>query len=212
MPNNLRGAFISLEGGDGSGKSTQLKLLTEYLVNNGYDCVFAREPGGTDISEKIREIILDGKNTAETPRTEALLYAASRVQLIEELILPSIKEGKIVVCDRYVDSSVAYQAYGRGLGEEFIESVNSVAINTCMPDVTFFFDITPQKAFERKGGADKNDRIEQSGADFHVRVYEGYKKQVEKYPERIVALNAEQSVERIFGEMLKELRERNIIK
>lgn len=210
--NNIHGAFISLEGGDGSGKSTQLALLTDYLNKNGYDCVFTREPGGTKISEKIREIILDGGNTEETPETEALLYAAARTQLVSELIIPAVKNGKIVVCDRYIDSSVAYQGYGRGLGKEFIDDINSFAIKNRMPDVTLFFDITPERAFERKGGADKNDRMEQSGLLFHKKVYEGYLRQAEEYPERIVRINAEQTVENVFADVIRVLRERNIVK
>ena len=134
--NNIRGAFISLEGGDGSGKSTQLKLLTDYLTENGYDCVFTREPGGTKISEKIREIILDAANKEETDETEALLYAAARAQLVKEVIIPSVKNGKIVVCDRFIDSSVAYQGYARGLGKDFVDKINSYPIEYCMPDVT----------------------------------------------------------------------------
>ena len=210
--NNIRGAFISLEGGDGSGKSTQLALLTDYLNENGYDCVFTREPGGTKISEKIREIILDGGNKEETPETEALLYAAARAQLVSELIIPAAESGKIVVCDRYIDSSVAYQGYGRGLGKEFIDDINSFAIKNRMPDVTLFFDITPERAFERKGGADKNDRMEQSGLSFHKKVYEGYLRQATEYPERIVRINAEQTVEKVFADVIRVLKERNIVK
>lgn len=210
--NNIRGAFISLEGGDGSGKSTQLKLLTDYLTENGYDCVFTREPGGTKISEKIREIILDAANKEETDETEALLYAAARAQLVKEVIIPSVKNGKIVVCDRFIDSSVAYQGYARGLGKDFVDKINSYPIEYCMPDVTLFFDITPERAFLRKGGADKNDRIEQSGRVFHEKVYEGYKKQLEDFPERIAAIDAEQSVEKVFEDVLNVLKDRKIIR
>ncbi len=209
---NLKGAFISLEGGDGSGKSTQLKLLTEYLVNNGYDCVFTREPGGTKISEKIREIILDGNNSEEADETEALLYAAARAQLVKELIIPSVNAGKIVVCDRFIDSSVAYQGYARGLGKKFIDEINAYPLKNCMPDLTLFFDITPERAFERKGGADKNDRIEQSGMEFHKKVYEGYKEQARVFPNRIVEIDAEQSVENVFGAVLRALKDKKIIK
>lgn len=209
--NEKKGAFITLEGGDGSGKSTQLKLLTEYLKNNGYDCVFTREPGGTKISEKIREIILDGNNTEETDEAEALLYAAARAQLVKEVIIPAVESGKIVVCDRFIDSSIAYQGYARGLGKEFIENINSYALKNCMPTVTLFFDIPPRKAFERKGGADKNDRIELSGIEFHDKVYAGYKACAESYPQRIVEINAEQTPEEVFNDVLNALRERNII-
>ena len=209
--NNIRGAFITLEGGDGSGKSTQLKLLTEYLQSNGYDCVFTREPGGTAISEKIREIILDGNNAEEADETEALLYAAARAQLVKELIIPSIEQGKIVVCDRYIDSSVAYQGYARGLGKNFIDEINFFPLKHCMPDVTLFFDIKPERAFARKGGADKGDRLEQSGIDFHRRVYEGYLRLAVLYPERIVKIDARKTPEEVFRSVVNTLKDKKII-
>jgi len=149
--NNIRGAFITLEGGDGSGKSTQLKLLTEYLQSNGYDCVFTREPGGTAISEKIREIILDGNNAEEADETEALLYAAARAQLVKELIIPSIEQGKIVVCDRYIDSSVAYQGYARGLGKNFIDEINSFPLKTLHAGRYSVFRYKAGTRFREKG-------------------------------------------------------------
>ena len=131
----------------------------------------ATEPGGTAISEKIREIILDGNNVEEANETEALLYAAARAQLVKELIIPSIKQGKIVVCDRYIDSSVAYQGYARGLGKKFIDEINSFPLKNCMPDVTLFFDITPEHAFKRKGGA---FRWLLSSCGKHKRIYNVY--------------------------------------
>lgn len=210
--NKKIGSFITLEGGDGSGKSTQLKKLTDYLVENGYDCVFTREPGGTKISEEIRKIILDGSNVEMTDKAESLLYAAAREQLVDELILPSVKAGKLVVCDRYLDSSIAYQGYGRELGEEYVKSINAKVIERCMPEVTLFFDISPAKAFERKGGEDKDDRLEQSGRAFHERVYKGYKTLAENNPKRIAAIDAGKSVEEVFGQVLKVLKERNIIR
>ena len=205
--NKKIGSFITLEGGDGSGKSTQLKKLTDYLVENGYDCVFTREPGGTKISEEIRKIILDGSNVEMTDKAESLLYAAAREQLVDELILPSVKAGKLVVCDRYLDSSIAYQGYGRELGEEYVKSINAKVIERCMPEVTLFFDISPAKAFERKGGEDKDDRLEQSGRAFH-----GYKTLAENDPKRIAVIDAGKSVEEVFGQVLKVLKERNIIR
>lgn len=210
--NKKIGSFITLEGGDGSGKSTQLKKLTDYLVENGYDCVFTREPGGTKISEEIRKIILDGSNVEMTDKAESLLYAAAREQLVDELILPSVKAGKLVVCDRYLDSSIAYQGYGRELGEEYVKSINAKVIERCMPEVTLFFDISPAKAFERKGGEDKDDRLEQSGRVFHERVYKGYKTLAENDPKRIAVIDAGKSVEEVFGQVLKVLKERNIIR
>lgn len=185
----MKGKFITFEGCEGSGKSTHVALFKEYLDRNGIDYIFLREPGGVSISEKIRSIILDVENKEMCDRAEALLYAAARAQLITEKIIPALNEGKLVVVDRYIDSSFAYQGYARGLGIDFIEKINSYAIESCMPDKTVFLDISPKVAFERKGGADKDDRLELSGIEFHERVYEGYKKLVEKYPERFISID-----------------------
>ena len=185
----MKGKFIPFEGCEGSGKSTHVTLFKEYLDNKGVDYIFLREPGGTEISEKIRKIILDIENKEMTDEAEALLYAAARAQLISEKILPALNEGKLVVVDRYVDSSFAYQGYARGLGIDFIKKINSFAIENCMPDVTVFLDISPKVAFERKGGADKDDRLELSGIEFHENVYKGYLKLIENEPQRFVVID-----------------------
>ncbi len=205
-----RGYFVTLEGGEGSGKSTQLGLLEDYLSKGGYDVIFTREPGGTPISEKIRKILLGGENTEMCDETEALLFAAARVQHIKEKILPAVAAGKTVVCDRYVHSSLVYQGYARGLGD-FVEKVNSYAFENCMPDVTIFLDITPERAFARKGGADKDDRLEQSGMDFHKRVYDGYVRVAEKFPDHFVRINADRPVEDVFEDILSTLENRGVI-
>ncbi len=205
-----RGYFVTLEGGEGSGKSTQLRLLEDYLSKGGYDVIFTREPGGTPISEKIRKILLGGENTEMCDETEALLFAAARVQHIKEKILPAVAAGKTVVCDRYVHSSLVYQGYARGLGD-FVEKVNSYAFENCMPDVTIFLDITPERAFARKGGADKDDRLEQSGMDFHKRVYDGYVRVAEKFPDHFVRINADRPVEDVFEDILSTLENRGVI-
>lgn len=205
-----RGYFVTLEGGEGSGKSTQLGLLEDYLSKGGYDVIFTREPGGTPISEEIRKILLGGENTEMCDETEALLFAAARVQHIKEKILPAVAAGKTVVCDRYVHSSLVYQGYARGLGD-FVEKVNSYAFENCMPDVTIFLDITPERAFARKGGADKDDRMEQSGMDFHKRVYDGYVRVAEKFPEHFVRINADRPVEDVFEDILSTLENRGVI-
>ena len=205
-----RGYFVTLEGGEGSGKSTQLGLLEDYLSNGGYDVIFTREPGGTPISEEIRKILLGGENTEMCDETEALLFAAARVQHIKEKILPAVAAGKTVVCDRYVHSSLVYQGYARGLGD-FVEKVNSYAFENCMPDVTIFLDITPERAFARKGGADKDDRMEQSGMDFHKRVYDGYVRVAEKFPDHFVRINADRPVEDVFEDILSTLENRGVI-
>lgn len=205
-----RGYFVTLEGGEGSGKSTQLGLLEDYLSKGGYDVIFTREPGGTPISEEIRKILLGGENTEMCDETEALLFAAARVQHIKEKILPAVAAGKTVVCDRYVHSSLVYQGYARGLGD-FVEKVNSYALENCMPDVTIFLDITPERAFARKGGADKDDRLEQSGMDFHKRVYDGYVRVAEKFPDHFVRINADRPVEDVFEDILSTLENRGVI-
>jgi dTMP kinase len=178
----MKGKFITFEGCEGSGKSTQLKLLGEKLDELKVDYIMTREPGGSEIAEKIREIILDGKNTAMCDECEALLYAAARIQHLKEKVQPALDAGKLVICDRYVDSSLAYQGIARGLGEEFVEKINDYALKNFTPDVTIFLNISPKAAFERKHGADKNDRMEQLGLNFHEKVYKGYLTLAKKYP------------------------------
>ncbi len=184
----MRGKFITFEGCEGSGKSTQLRLLSEYLDKLGVDYILTREPGGSEIAEQIRNIILNGKNTAMCDECEALLYAAARVQHLKEKIAPALDKGKLVICDRYVDSSLAYQGYARGLGREYIENINSLALERFAPDLTVFLDISPAEAFKRKHGADPDDRMEQMGLEFHTRVYNGYKALMEIAP-RICAVD-----------------------
>ena len=178
----MKGRFVTFEGCAGSGKSTQLRLLCEYLDKNGTPYILTREPGGSSIAEQIRKIILDGKNTEMSDECEALLYAAAREQHLTEVIIPALEKGLLVLCDRYVDSSLAYQGAARGLGAEYIESINMHAMRAYPPDITVFLDIPPAAAFNRKHGADKDDRMEQQGLDFHNRVYGGYLALAEKYP------------------------------
>ena len=206
-----RGKFITFEGCDGCGKSTQLRLLSEYLTENGIPHIFTREPGGGKISEAIREILLSGKNMEMTDACEALLYAAARVQHLSDRVEPALQEGKLVICDRYVDSSMAYQAYGRGLGAEFIGQINGYALKHYTPDVTVFIDLTPEAAFLRKHGADENDRLEQAGMAFHKRVYEGYKTLAKECPERIVSIDGNQTPQEIFEAVVKTLKDRGCL-
>ena len=191
-----KGLFISFEGADGCGKSTQAKLFAEYLREQGYEVVLTREPGGTPISEKIRNIILDPACKEEHPRTEMLLFAAARAQHVEELIKPAVSEGKIVICDRFVDSSIAYQGYARGLGEQ-VEIVNSYAIDGCLPDITFFFDISPEEARKRNALTDKADRLELEKNEFYRKVYDGFIALSEKYKDRYVVIDAFGSIDDI---------------
>lgn len=171
----VRGIFITFEGCEGAGKSTQIRLLCEYLDELGVEYIVTREPGGSLVAEQIRKIILDGKNTSMCDECEALLYAAARVQHLKEIVAPALSQGKLVICDRFVHSSLAYQGHARGLGMQYIRSINDFAIKNYSPDLVLFLDISPKSAFERKHGADKNDRMEMLGMDFHMKVYEGYK-------------------------------------
>ena len=178
----MRGKFVTFEGCEGSGKSTQLRLLGEYLKSTGADFIMTREPGGSAIAEDIRKIILNGDYTEMCDECEALLYAAARIQHLKEIVEPALAAGKLVVCDRYVDSSFAYQGAARGLGYEFIAQINSFALEKYPPDLTVFLDISPAEAFERKHGADLGDRMEKLGLEFHQKVYEGYKELLFKHP------------------------------
>ena len=206
-----RGKFITFEGCDGCGKSTQLKMLSKYLTENDVPHIFTREPGGGKISESIREILLSGKNMEMTDECEALLYAAARVQHLSDLVEPALSEGKLVICDRYVDSSLAYQAYARGLGTTFISEINAFALKNYLPDVTVFIDLSPEAAFHRKHGADKNDRLELAGMEFHKRVYEGYKQIAKNEPERVVCVAGTQTPDEIFAEVVRVLKERSCL-
>ncbi len=206
-----RGKFITFEGCDGCGKSTQLKMLSDYLEEQGIAHIFTREPGGGKISEAIREILLNGKNAEMSDACEARLYAAARAQHLADRVEPALAEGKLVVCDRYVDSSFAYQAYARGLGFDFIEKINSFATTNYMPDLTIFIELTPLEAFKRKHGADENDRLEQAGIEFHKKVYSGYIELMQKFPKRIAIVNGRKTPEGVFSDVLRILCERGII-
>ena len=206
-----RGKFVTFEGCEGCGQSTQVRLFKEYLTKQGIPHIFTREPGGEKISEEIRRILLDANNAEMTSECEALLYAASRVQHLSDRVEPALAAGKLVVCDRYVDSSLAYQGHARGLGMEFVSNINAYALEKYTPDVTIFIDLTPEAAFQRKHGADKNDRLEQAGMEFHKRVYEGFKLLAEKFPQRFVCVDGNQTPNEIFEKVLSVLKERNCL-
>lgn len=211
METTIRGKFITFEGCDGCGKSTQLKMLSEYLAKENVPHIFTREPGGGKISEAIREILLSGKNSEMTDECEALLYAAARVQHLSDRVEPALSKGELVICDRYVDSSLAYQAYARGLGEAFIGGINAFALKNYLPDVTIFIDLTPEAAFKRKHGADENDRLEQAGMVFHKRVYEGYKKLASENPDRFVCVDGNRTPQEIFEEIVRVLKSKGCL-
>lgn len=184
----MNGIFISFEGPDGSGKTTQINMLREYLETTGRDVVIVREPGGTKISEKIRNVILDIDNNGMNPVCEALLYAASRAQLTQEVIIPALNKGKVVICDRFVDSSIVYQGIARGLGEEMVGNINRYATSGKVPDITFLISISPEEGIRRKHNERELDRLELEHIDFHRKVFEGYKKLKLKY-NRIVEID-----------------------
>ena len=209
----MRGIFISFEGPDGSGKTTQIKLFSKYLEEKGYPVLMTREPGGTGISEKIREIILDPANTEMDGMTEALLYAAARAQHVAQLIKPAIEEGKIVLTDRFMDSSIAYQAYGRRLGD-MVAEVNKHATGGLSPDLTIWLDIDPETGKARASGDKGPDRLDLEASDFHERVRMGYKAISEAEPERFKRIDAAGSIEeikeKIYGCLEELCRERCI--
>lgn len=170
----MKGRFVTVEGCDGVGKSTQVRMLRERLEREGVDAVFTREPGGTPLAEKIRQIILDARNSEMDDVTELFLYEASRRQHVAEKIEPCLNAGKLVVCDRFVDSTLAYQGYGRGLDVEMIKELNRRAMGNVTIDATLFLDVNAGEGFRRKGGAKAGDRLESQKSDFYERVYEGF--------------------------------------
>ena len=202
--------FITFEGPDGSGKSTIIQKVYDYLIENNYDVIKTREPGGSPIAEKIRNLILDTENTEMGYRTEALLYAASRAQHVEETILPALNENKIVLCDRFFISSLAYQGVGRDLGIENIRKINEFAINGVFPDFVLFFDVDPITTLKRKSSLDTADRLEKEGNNFHERVYNGYK-EILNSEKNIEIIDATQSVEDVFSQCIEVLKRRNVL-
>ena len=202
----MRGLFITLEGGDGAGKSTQIRNIESFFEKKGLVVVHTREPGGTQISEKLRDILLDSHNTEMEAVTEMLIYAASRAQHVRELVKPALDEGSIVICDRFVDSSIAYQTYGRNLGD-MVRIVNEYATDCLTPDITFWMDIDPDAGKERVSKMGDFDRLEMEERDFHYRVYEGYRAIAESEPGRVKRIDASRSVEEISEEIKKYLVE-----
>ncbi|MBH9968570.1 dTMP kinase [Rossellomorea oryzaecorticis] len=196
-----QGRFITVEGPDGAGKSTILNELYNKLVEEGRDVVKTREPGGVSIAEQIREVILNKENTAMDIRTEALLYAAARRQHLVEVVIPALEKGSIVICDRFIDSSLAYQGKGRDIGMTEVMNINQFAIEDKMPDLTLYFDITPEEGLKRIAGHDGREvnRLDLESLDFHQKVYEGYQSLIEQYPDRIKVVDASKSKEEVLA-------------
>lgn len=191
--------FITLEGPEGSGKTTAVEAAVNKLIEMGYEIVRTREPGGTPISEEIRNVILDKNNTAMDPRTEALLYAASRRQHLVEKVWPALKEGKIVICDRYLDSSLAYQGGARGLGIEEVLNINLFATENTWPDLTLLFDITPEEGLKRIASNSNREvnRLDLEKLEFHHKVRDSFLLLAKRYPDRFVIIDASKSREEV---------------
>ncbi len=191
--------FITLEGPEGSGKTTAVEAAVKALQDKGYQIVRTREPGGTPISEEIRNVILDKKNTAMDPRTEALLYAASRRQHLVEKVWPALKEGKIVICDRYLDSSLAYQGGARGLGVDNVLNINLFATENTWPDLTLLFDIKPEEGLKRiaSNSSREVNRLDLEKIEFHNKVRETFLMLAKRYPDRFVIIDASKSREEV---------------
>ena len=203
----LTGKFITFEGPDGSGKSTVIKAVEEFLQSEGYNILTTREPGGIRIAEDIRRVILSKENTMMSARAEALLYAASRAQHLAEKVQPALDEGKIILCDRFVDSSLAYQGYGRELGIDEVWSINKFAIGDVLPDLTIFIDIPPHIGLNRvQKSTRKLDRLDLETLEFHEKVYEGYKKVIEKFKDRFVIIDGENPVETVIEDTLQVIK------
>lgn len=205
------GKFVTIEGCEGVGKTTLLKKLRTYFAERGIDAVFTREPGGTPVAEKIRSVILDDANAEMTNTAELLLYAAARAQHTEELIIPALKEGKLVICDRYSDSTLAYQGYARGLDKQLCSALAEIGERGVKIDLTVFLDLPPALGFKRKGGAQVGDRLEKEKLDFHERVYEGFCSIAESDPERVVRIDASKSADEVFRDVTELFIKRGII-
>lgn len=197
-----KGLFISFEGIDGAGKSTQIDMLKKHLENNGFNVLVTREPGGSDICNKIRDILLDKNNTELCSMAELLLYYADRAQHINEVILPNINNGTCVICDRYYDSSYAYQLAGRKIDEAVLDVINGLVVGEVHPDITFLLDLPLDVSEQRVSGRGECDRLELENTDFKQRVRNGFLSQAKKHPDRICIVNATLSPDKIFEQIL----------
>lgn len=201
--------FIAFEGGEGAGKSTILDKIYDWMKDENIPCIKTREPGGIKISEQIRSVILDNNNTEMDERTEALLYAAARRQHLVEKIIPALNEGKVVLCDRFIDSSLAYQGYARGIGMDEILEINNFAIGEYMPNLSIFFDLDPGEGLKRinKDNNREVNRLDNEKLDFHNKVREGYYKILEKDKDRIVKIDASKSIDKVYEDVKYIIRQ-----
>lgn len=200
----MNGLFITFEGGEGSGKTTIIKNVCNALEAMGKQVVSTREPGGIDIAEQIRAVILNTNNTKMTRETEALLYAASRMQHLSEKVLPALEEGKVVICDRFLDSSLAYQGYARGIGMDKVLQANHFALRY-MPNLTFFIDVKPEVGLKRIQHRDEINRLDLEKLDFHEKVYEGYQILCKMYSSRIIRIDGEKPKEEVIASVIQHI-------
>lgn len=201
----MQGIFITFEGPEGAGKTTQLNLLYDYLIDRNFPVERTREPGGTRIGRNIREILLNNQYNEMDPYCEVLLYAADRAQNVAQRILPALREGRVVLSDRFVDASIVYQGFGRGINLDFVRQVNSLAIRDCKPDITFLLDIPPEQGLQRVRDAREVDRIEEEDFDFHRRIREGYLYLAKEEKERFVVIRADQDLKLIHDQVIDRL-------
>ncbi|HZG60898.1 MAG TPA: dTMP kinase [Anoxybacillus sp.] len=206
----MTGHFFSFEGPDGAGKTTIIKLVEKFLTEQGFEVISTREPGGIEIAEKIRAVILNPEHKSMDARTEALLYAAARRQHLVERVVPALNEGKIVLCDRFIDSSLAYQGFARGLGIDEVLAINEFAINGCMPSLTIYFDLDPKIGLERinKNKLREINRLDMESFSFHYKVREGYLQLVKRFKDRIIQVDANRTIHEVFEETAKIIMQR----
>ena len=205
----MSGVFITFEGGEGSGKTTIANMVKDVLTNEGYHVVLTREPGGVDIAEEIRDVIVDVKNTNMDKKTEALLYAASRRQHLVEKVIPDLEKGYIVICDRFIDSSLVYQGIARGIGIDEVYNMNLFATDHILPKRTIFFDIKPEDGLKRVYSDQSREvnRLDLEKIDLHQKVYDGYLEICNKYSDRIVKIDASLDIEGVFNQVIEKIRE-----
>ncbi|MBR5136626.1 MAG: dTMP kinase [Clostridia bacterium] len=211
--------FITFEGPDGSGKSTQIRRLKEYLEQQGCQVLVTNEPGDTAIGAQIRDLLLNPIYKGITPETEALLYAADRAQHVRQVVKPALAEGKVVICDRYIDSTIAYQYFGRQLSGEFMGTITKYAIDGLMPEATVILELSPeaaekrytQRAQAKQADYDVPDRLEQERAEFKERVNQGFKYMAENYSHRIITIDASGTIDQVWDAILAGLKERGVL-
>ena len=202
------GMLITFEGGDGSGKSTHAELFKNYLSGKNIGFFATREPGGTDFSEAVRALSKDIRFKDKSINSELLLFEAARADIVEKRVIPALKEGKVVIMDRFYDSTTAYQSFGRGIDRKTVDFLNLFAAKGLVPDITFYMRIAPNDAFSRKGGVEQNDALEAAGGDFHDRVHLGFDTIAKENPERFVVVDTTQPVGEVFKVITQKFEEK----